>query len=67
MAILTLLPVAPEVTVSTEGCFEIYGFGKVDPNGCVNLCSNLIVFTDVLIDENLKPFLLGKHLFIVVV
>lgn len=28
MAILTLLPVAPEVTVSREGCFEIYGFGE---------------------------------------
>ena len=25
---LTLLPVAPEVTINPEGCFELYGFGE---------------------------------------
>lgn len=27
IVILTLLPVAPEVTINQQGCFELYGFG----------------------------------------
>jgi tubulin polyglutamylase TTLL2 len=49
IVILTLLPVAPEVKINPKGCFELYGFGKF----------RFVHSLDILIDDNLKPWLLG--------